>query len=209
VNIQDIYKAKTKTFLRYISLLVFLLIFSCKKWGNGYVEGHIYENGTGNPIANAKVKLISSHYGNQGRILGDVKTDINGYYKIVYRNALSGSWSYYVTVSNRDGYPNYQKQDITNKKEEFDFYFDPVAYVQFHVKNNTPNDFSLGLYSGNYATVLYLGGPGYIDKIYPEVLEVNGNGTTEISWDYLNNTYSDNVTINHKKDTLIYLIALN
>ncbi len=198
-----------KTLAKYFSLLFILSFFSCNKWGKGYVEGYIYEKGTNNPVSNTKIRLVSSHYGNQGNILGEVKSDANGHFKISYHNALSNSWGYHVSASNIDGYPNYQNKDISNRKEKIEFYFDPVAYVKFHVKNNTPNNFSLGLYSGNYITVLHISGPGYIDQIYPEVLEVNGNGTTKISWNYLNNTYTDNVTINHKKDTLIYSITLN
>ena len=195
--------------MKYFSLLFIVFFFSCNKWGKGYVEGHVYENGTTEPVANAKVKLFSSHYGNQGYVLGDVKSDANGYFKISYHNALSGSWSYQVTVSNPEGWPSGQKKDISNRKEKIEFYFDPIAYVRFRIKNNTPNNFSLGFFSDDNPAVLGINGLGNTDQIYPDLLEVNGNGTTKISWNYLSNTYSDNVTIYHKKDTLIYLITLN
>jgi hypothetical protein len=43
-----------------------------------------------------KSRLVSSHYGNQGNILGEVKSDANGHFKISYHNALSNSWGYHV-----------------------------------------------------------------------------------------------------------------
>lgn len=196
--------------MKKVKILLFttvVFLISCKKWGNGYVEGHIYENGTNEPIKNMRVNFYSEHYGNTGEALGDVYTNENGYYKISYHNKLSKSWTYYLYVRN-DGYTGKSIKWVENKKEKVDFYFDPMAYVKFHIINNTTAD-HLVIINSDVNTSTYMTSVQNSDQIYSNVLGVKSNGTTKITWQYDSYSNYDYVTINTKNDTITYTITIN
>ena len=194
-----------------LTLCCITFFISCKKSGDGYVDGYVYETGTNTPVSGVEISIEQRHNGNQGELLSTTTSDASGHYALYYYNKLNSSYSYYVMVkSSPNSYFEYQEKKVTNKKEKNDFYVSAHAYLKFNVINNTPNAFSLSvLANDNYSSTVFFGGPPNSNAIYSTVLEVKGYSKNNITWNFLNNKYSDTIFIGSKNDTTVYTITLN
>ncbi|MES2761856.1 MAG: carboxypeptidase-like regulatory domain-containing protein [Bacteroidota bacterium] len=184
-----------------------LMISSCKRSGRGYVDGHVYETGTNIPIAGAKILLV--FYRTSEGAVSQTKTDANGYFKIPYFKTFLPGYSYYVLASAPYYHISNSKKDISVKKESLDFYFTPVAYSKFHVINNTPNSYTVTVSNDDFNNSTTLTGFAYDNKIHPNYLNILGNGTTTLKWEYLNTVHYSNVSAYHMNDTATCVITLN
>src|ERR1035441_6082168 len=80
-----------------ISLFLFIVIISCKKEGNGYVKGTVYEQGSGILYKGATVYLTMGKTDNQGNktytTIDSVYTDNSGKYYLSFKMELRTSYS--------------------------------------------------------------------------------------------------------------------
>jgi hypothetical protein len=191
----------------YIILCTTILLFSCKRSGSGYVDGHVYEAGTNTPIPGAKIMLTS--YRTSEAAIGQTKTDANGYFKISYTKTALPGYSYEVNARADYYVIANGKRDISYKKENLEYYFSPVAYTKFHIINLTSLSYTLTISNVEINTSTTITGNAYENKIAPNYLQAVGNKTNMIKWNYLDSIYYGNVPVNVKHDTIVYTITLN
>jgi len=187
------------------SLLILCVIFSCKKYGEGYVGGTVYEVGTNLPIAGIPV-TIGYYTGSQSPYVpvSTTHTDNSGHY-LLYYDKKRGNESYQVNctpdslhlASNISSYlPEYKKETNGN----IPMY--PVAFLKLHIKKTTSlhNDHVI-ITTGNgssgdlyyYSQTILNSNP--FDTIIP-VIKTYGNCTNYINWNidyyaYSNSSYGD------------------
>lgn len=198
------------------SLVLITLFTTCKKSGNGYVRGTVYEVGTGIPIEGAKVYVEDTKHGStHHNSTGSAITDANGNYIIhFYKKATRR----YFLYCNDDNHYNNFEQDITYKKTAITIELNPFAYIKLRLKktSNSLNYVEANINGTNDINNIYKYYPNAFDTILPTVYKAIGNGINNISWYlYFNpvttpnyNFYSSEFYLN-KGDTLTYLIQFN
>ncbi|MES2515519.1 MAG: carboxypeptidase-like regulatory domain-containing protein [Bacteroidota bacterium] len=191
----------------YIIVCSTILLFSCKRSGSGYVDGHVYEAGTNTPISGAKITL--SYYHTSEAVVNQTKTDANGYFKIRYSKTALPGYRYWVNARADYYYIANDKRDISYKKENLEYYFSPIAYTKFHIINLTPVNYTLAISNSVFNTPTIITGNAYENKTAPNYLQAVGNTINTIKWNYLDSSYSGNVPVNVKHDTIVYTITLN
>ncbi len=200
----------------------------CKKSGNGYVQGNIYETGTNIPIEGAIIILNRSWHGSDPERVDITKTDGSGHYKIDYRKTFGRGYSYHLKVNNE---VDHNEEYIINKKTVSDFSLLPPAFIKVRAKktsnstnyivfkvnsvctNSPKTNFSYDTLTTNtqnifdpFLFVLSL-------RTY-DFFTVVGNTTNTISWQVYNNnlpigTASTTSLYLNRRDTLTYTIPFN
>ncbi len=122
----------TKCFVKKILLLIFILavfLFSCKKYGNGYVKGTVTNITTYSPAEGVAVILIvekkeakgSSYY--TTNVIETTTTDADGSYRINFKKLRGWEYTYkvYLGASVKFCIPNGSYKNLTEKKTNINF----------------------------------------------------------------------------------------
>ncbi len=161
--------------------MFFSFFVSCKKYGDGYISGTVYEKGSNAPVPNTEVSILRVYqkYDLQGsvqhqntEIISSTLSDNDGYYKINFRKKVGSK--YYIKCSNESFYSNEINENITNKKFNFDIYVNPFRYFRIRVVKNSTNilkRISIGLTLNQGASLQSL---NTIDTILPKVYKAIG-----------------------------------
>lgn len=116
---------------------------------------------TNQPISGVRVNLIwfDGTYSGNKNWEKSTTADGNGHYKISFYKKKN---RIYDLVSSSDSYWGQSNRSLTvdQRKTNCDIYLDPIAYIQFRVKNNTANQVKIviGDYVESFCTTIF----GYI-----------------------------------------------
>jgi hypothetical protein len=168
-------------------LIFFSLLFSCKKYGDGYIKGTVGESDTGNPIPGAKVYLEKwkTHQISDAPIerIDSTTTGNSGEYYFKFHKKRG--YRYRVSCSSIDYYEDAQ-EELTFKETTKDFLLDPVGYVKLRLIKKT---FSYTFFNGsiNYRTFNIMFAPNDpYDTILQTVYRARGNSINHIEWEIRN-----------------------
>jgi hypothetical protein len=125
----------------YISILIVLILLSCKKTGLNYVKGTVYEEITGEPVKGAVVYLYKDPNRAKRYTIAYAVTDEKGEYKISYSHNLAAD--YYVSCRCNNYYEKYVSlgTELKKGKTAFNFYLSPYSFVilRFIKTGNLPH----------------------------------------------------------------------
>ncbi len=170
---------------KYLIIFVILIVvFSCKKYGHGYIKGTVYESGSNNPLSNVKITFgkwkkhpISGPY--EYEILDSTFTDSNGEYIFYIHKKIDYRYSIYCHYNGY--YPGVNSYEANNKRSTHDFSLDPLGYIKLHLKKSTQ---SYGLFSGSINNFSFNSfyKPNPFDTILTTVYKARGNAINYIDW---------------------------
>lgn len=106
-------------------MVTLFAIFSCKKYGKGYVKGVVLDIKTNLPIASAEVTLIDASDSFFPKTVNSTITDNEGKFNISYNKKLKTS--YYLDIY-KTKYQYYKIEEISikeNKKQHVTLYMSP------------------------------------------------------------------------------------
>ncbi|HRG00454.1 MAG TPA: hypothetical protein PKZ75_05025 [Bacteroidia bacterium] len=159
--------------------IFFATVTACKKSGFGEVEGVVRDSYTNQPISGGRVNLIwfDGTYSGNKNWEKSTTADGNGHYKISFYKKKN---RIYDLVSSSDSYWGQSNRSLTvdQRKTNCDIYLDPIAYIQFRVKNNTANQVKIVI--GDYVESFFV--QPFSDTSSIKQHRANGNGETVISW---------------------------
>jgi len=202
-----------------IAILIFILFCSssCKKYGDGYVKGTIYEKGFGTSYYNAVVYLQRWKHGDKGfvpdEILDSVITNSSGEYYFSFHKKAAYGYAihckpYDFFTDNSISLKTYF--ELKNKETIKDVVMCPTAYMKIHLqKNSSSENYIVLFFNAIDGPTIWL--PNYdhpFDTILP-IYKVKANDTIYLEWFQisLGSPYSvkhtDTLCIN-KGDTIPY-----
>jgi len=208
--------------MKKILLIIFIgtIITSCKKFGNGYVKGTVYEDSTFKPVPNAIITLWRSFHASEHKPFVETVTDAAGNFNLNYRKALT-DYSYYVTCTKNihSGAGDFNDKLIYKKTERhFVINYVPTAYLIFKVKNNSTTTQSIWLnadscYNYAYAQFTYPGQETPVlnpsNEFTSIVFQVKPNKKTILRWGTsINNMNNIDSIYTTQNDTAVYFIQL-
>jgi hypothetical protein len=178
--------------IKLIYILILFVSVSCKKYGDGYVQGQVLESDTKTPIAGAmvyigkwKVSRISSNY--SYIIIDSVTTDNSGSYNIPFNKKRGYRYSVYARHSKYMSRNIADDYELNFKKTTKDFELDALAYLKFRIKKNSPSlnyfNATINLKSTNLYVLQNHLNP--YDTILPQVYKANGVATNYIEWEII------------------------
>ena len=157
----------------------FVIVTACKKSGFGAVEGIVRDSYTNQPISGARVNLVwldGTYSGNSNWEKG-TNADGSGHYKISFYKKKNRKYKLY---ANSDSYWGQSNSSITvdQRKTNNDIYLDPIAHIQYRVKNNTSNTVKIVI--GDYIESFLV--QPFMDTLSNKQHKANGNGETYVNW---------------------------
>lgn len=194
--------------------MFFICIFSCKKYGHGYIKGTVYETGSELPIEGATVIIQhwKSNCGSCSYLYDSVFTDSQGKFIFYFKRQINHEYQLYLRDNNHYGL----KEEITQKKNDLAFHLDPFAYLKVRLNKTSNSNNSCSCYDENIWYYHHDGSP--IDTTFSNVTRVRGN--KNFSFEYTVHyypvpttgpeytSYSNNIYIN-KGDTLTHMVTYN
>jgi len=205
-------------------LLILCLISSCKKYGEGYIEGTVYEVGTNIPLAGIPIILDDSAPGGSSFMV--THTDKNGHYLIYYNKQRSPT--YYISCGTDSFHIGTGRVQLDNKKQIVNFPLQPCSYVKLHIIKTTNYQrkgqyinitYSTNEYPGEYGDTtpgadeggFIINNSNSFDTIIPRVFKIVGNSNKNyIEWDLVSPSNIDSnlyaPIIVPKGDTLLFTI---
>lgn len=197
--------------LKYISLATFVLLFNCcKKSGNSYVKGTVFELGTGLTVSGVTVYIMYSRHPNSEpwKTLTSTVTDSNGNYHIDYNP--KNRCSHWVLVQNDDNYTCdiSSSKELDRKKNAVSLAVFPKAYLKLRIikTSSTTNYMNAEIMSAHKNIKLdgiYSENP--YDTLLPQTFRVCGNSDTWVRWGVGTNQ-TDKIYIS-KQDTATFTIT--
>ena len=161
-----------------------LLLPACKKYGNGYVEGTVYETGS-----NAVIPGVQMFYGKWKKrpisgdvdyeLLGSTLTDNSGHYRFNFKKERGYRYSVYCKDSTHTWSLGAEEMDY--KKSTHDFYLAPFAYLKIRIKKSSSADKYIDI-TLNTASVSRIRSRGPMDTLLPTVYRLSGNSNNFIYW---------------------------
>ncbi|MHB1277086.1 MAG: carboxypeptidase-like regulatory domain-containing protein [Bacteroidia bacterium] len=127
--------------------LTLLLVNSCRKEEiSESITGHVYEEGSGNPVPNATVFLIAEGSGSWAPMkqMASAKTDKNGAFAIEnkqdpdlsFHNLVAQASDYYLLES----YLDKEKYEVTDKTSQMNVYLFRKATIKVRLLNGGEGD---------------------------------------------------------------------
>ena len=174
--------------LKFAIVLIIISFSSCKKYGDGYVIGTVYETNTNNPLTEVKVYLerkkishIESNY--DFFIIDSCLTNPSGTYKFSFDKKRRYEYQLRARYTNYYG-SSRGNYTLTLKKTEVNLELDPVAYIKFRIKKNSPSSNYFYTTINYHSTTVYslqnITQP--FDTILPGIYKVNGNAINYLNW---------------------------
>lgn len=126
--------------------IFFSFFISCKKYGDGYISGTVYETGSNSPVANTEVSILRVYqkYDLHGsvqhqntEIIASALSDNNGNYKISFHKKIGSK--YYIKCSSESFFSKDINESIDKKIFNFDLYVKPYRYFKIRVIKNSIN----------------------------------------------------------------------
>lgn len=158
-----------------VILLWIFVCASCRR--DGHVEGHVYSEGSNEPVKDAEVIVSQSHHYNSDPNIAFGRTDMNGYFNI-YFNYRSPGYQHYITVKSDLAYGEVPKKRIS-KKGSIDLIITTGIPVKFTIKNNLADRVRVIINEKAYLE-LDAQQKGYINT------RVRDFGETTCTWRYYN-----------------------
>ncbi len=123
-------------FHKILCCLLLIALTSCKKCGNGYVKGTIYQEGTSKPMANATLRLTESYHNGDERIIDHTITNETGKYNFNYKHRHNYKYTIYAGsyVDGAEG------SGLEYKKSEKDFSLIPPAFLKVWANKTSSSD---------------------------------------------------------------------
>ncbi len=194
--------------------LFFISLFSCKKIGNGIVQGTVHEKGTGLPIEGATVtlKFWLNDCSSCNYMYDSVATDSEGKFKIYFKGKFN--WRYELYVRENNHYGGLMKE-LSQKKVNYDLELEAFGYLKIRIKKTSNSNNGFIFSDKNFTEYHHNGSP--IDTLFPKAYKIPANRNTTYSWtirNYPSNpggtdpfvTYSKNIFVK-TGDTLIETIS--
>lgn len=201
-------------------LLCICIIFSCKKYGDGYVKGTVTQKVSNLPLPGVSVFLRESKKhqkdgaASTGSTVDTAVTDKDGNYLIEYHKQSGYTYYMYLVPRGILGQGNFWERnaDLNKKMEKHNFEIDPIAYLQIHLKKTTVSGKRVEL-SFDDGIVKLPENPNPFDTILPPI-KVYGNFKIEkFKWNLIDKdpkvfwiSHPDTLYINGG-DTLVYPIT--
>lgn len=166
-----------------------LILFSCKKYGNGYVKGTVTDVSTGSPAVGATINLLVEYQNAKGQSSityteTTVTTESDGSYKISFdKKRPDWKYSYKVALGeNADYIGDYEPINLNEKKTNVDFQVSKKAYAKVKMTKTTSKSCSIEFKFGvkRYEPIF---GDGqtypYTDSLFQNIFTIRGNFTSK------------------------------
>jgi hypothetical protein len=167
-----------------IAITLLLLAGSCKKYGNGYVEGTVYETGTNAPMPGVqmyygkwKKKPVSGEA--EFERLGTTVTDSNGHYRFNLKKERTFRYGIFCQDSLHSRMQ--AGGEMNFKKTRQDFYLAPFAYIKIRIKKSSAVYKHIDI-TLNDNKLRRVRSTGPLDTILPAAYKLLGNSTNFIYW---------------------------
>lgn len=175
-----------------------MVIPACKKETSQLaIEGYVVDATTGKGLGSVTCEFYSHTHGILGsdlNMIGNIRTDENGYYLFPFNPENNGLIQYLIRVTNKDQYyvyPEIYDVMLDPKKFRFgvpfrkDIQLFPIAELTVHLKNVTPADQNDHITLNHYSEIhqIYQIDAGFTGTADHTVqLKTEGNKFTRLKW---------------------------
>ena len=194
-------------------VLFFVGLFSCKKIGNGILQGTVYETGTELPIQGTTIILKSwrDKCSSCPYMYDSVHTDSEGKFKLYFKSKINWRYELYYRDDTHFGGGG---SAVSQKKENHILHLDPLAYLKIRLEKTGNSGSVVDQINNRYVGFHHSWSPA--DTILQEVFLIKANVTTSYSYTILyspslpngvfHKTFSKDIFVK-KGDTLLETIT--